>query len=212
MGENVRDNEDELITRSQQGDVQSFNELILRYQTAAYGVVYRMVGDTDNAADITQDVFISAYRHIQSFRPGSSFRAWLLRIAANMSCDYWRRVQRHPLESLDQLSDEEELHSAADLSALIEPDQESNPESFVMRQELQALIQQGLETLPLDQRVAVVLCDVEGMSYDEVAAATETTLGTVRSRIARGRKRLRDYLSEHRELLPRPYRLPANGD
>ncbi len=212
MGENVRDTEDELIARSQQGDVHAFNELILQYQAAAYGVVFRMVGDADNAADITQDVFIAAFRHIHSFRPGSSFRAWLLRIASNMSCDYWRRVQRHPLESLDQLSDEEEIHSAGDLSALVETDQEDNPEAFVLRQELQALIQYGLETLPLDQRVAVILCDIEGMSYEEVAASTQTSLGTVRSRIARGRKRLRDYLSGHTELLPRPYRLPTNSD
>ena len=212
MGEIVRDNEDQLITRSQQGDVNAFNDLILLYQAATYSVVYRMVGEAETAADITQDAFIAAYRHIESFRVGSSFRAWLLRIASNLACDHWRRAQRHPLESLDQLGDEDELHSASDLSALIEAGEEHNPEAYALNQELQALIQQGLQALPLDQRVAVILCDIQGLSYDEVAAATQTTLGTVRSRIARGRKRLRDYLSQHKELLPRQYRLPTNRE
>lgn len=212
MGEFVRDNEDQLIARSQQGDMDAFNDLILRYQAATYSVVYRMVGDAEAAADITQDAFIAAYRHIESFRAGSSFRAWLLRIASNLACDHWRRTQRHPLESLDQLGDEDELHSASDLSALVEPGEEHNPEAYALTQELQALIQQGLQELPLDQRVAVILCDVQGMSYEEVAATTQTTLGTVRSRIARGRKRLRDYLSQHKELLPRQYRLPTNKE
>jgi len=212
MGEIVRDNEEQLIARSQQGDVNAFNELILLYQATAYGVVYRMVGEAESAADITQDAFIAAFRHIESFRVGSSFRAWLLRIASNMACDHWRRTQRHPLESLDQLGDEDELHSASDLSALVAQGEEHNPEAYALSQELQALIQQGIQELPLDQRVAVVLCDIQGLSYEEVAATTQTTLGTVRSRIARGRKRLRDYLSQHKELLPRQYRLPTNRE
>ncbi len=212
MGENVRENEEQLIARSQQGDVNAFNELILLHQATAYGVVYRMVGEAESAADITQDAFIAAFRHIESFRVGSSFRAWLLRIASNMACDHWRRTQRHPLESLDQLGDEDELHSTGDLSALVEQGEEHNPEAHALSQELQALIQQGLQELPLDQRVAVVLCDIQGLSYEEVAATTQTTLGTVRSRIARGRKRLRDYLSQHKELLPRQYRLPTNRE
>jgi RNA polymerase sigma-70 factor, ECF subfamily len=212
MGEIVRDNEDQLIARSQQGDMNAFNDLILRYQAATYSVVYRMVGEAEAAADITQDAFIAAYRHIESFRTGSSFRAWLLRIASNLACDHWRRTQRHPLESLDRLGDEDELHPASDLSALVELDDEHNPETYALNRELQALIQQGLQELPLEQRVAVILCDVQGLSYEEVAAATQTTLGTVRSRIARGRQRLRDYLSRHKELLPRHYRLPTNRE
>src|SRR5712692_2490043 len=212
MAKLMRDDEDQLIARSQRGDVNAFNELILHYQQTTYVVVYRMIGDADVAADVTQDAFIAAFRGIQSFRGGSSFRAWLLRIASNMACDHWRRTQRHPIESLDALSDEDEPHSASDLGALVETEQGNNPEEYVLSQELQELIQHALQALPLDQRVAVVLCDIEGLAYEEIAAATQATLGTVRSRIARGRARLRKYLYQYRELLPRIYRLPSNKD
>lgn len=103
--------------------------------------------------------------------------------------------------------DEDEPHGASLLSTLVTTEQAVNPEEFLLNQELQELIQKGLQELPLDQRVAVVLCDVQGLSYEEIAASTQTSLGTVRSRIARGRARLRDYLYRHRELLPRSYRL-----
>ena len=212
MAERPRDDEEQLIVRSQRGDIDAFNYLVLHYQQSAYGVAYRMLGDTELAADVTQDVFIAAFRNIHSFRPGSSFRAWLLRIASNMACDYWRRMQRHPQDSLDVLADEDEMHSIEDLSALVAPGQEVNPEEYVLTQELQEAIQSGLATLPLEQREAVVLCDIEGLTYEEIATATQTSLGTVRSRIARGRARLRKYLYKHRELLPRNYRLSTDRD
>lgn len=212
MAKRMRDDEASLIDRSQRGDVNAFNELVLHYQQTTYGVVYRMIGNADIAADVTQDAFIAAFRAIQSFHGGSSFRAWLLRIASNMACDHWRRTQRHPVESLEVLIDEDEPHAASALSALVETGQEANPEAYALSQELQELIQHGLQELPLDQRVAVVLCDIEGLSYEEISLTTQTGLGTVRSRIARGRARLRHYLDQHRELLPRNYRLPTNTE
>ena len=212
MAKQMRDDEEQLVARSQRGDVNAFNELILHYQQSTYGVVYRMMGDADIAADVTQDAFIAAFRAIQSFHVGSSFRAWLLRIASNLACDHWRRTQRHPVESLEALTDEDEPHAASDLSALVETGQEANPEEYLLSQELQELIQRGLQALPLDQRVAVVLCDIEGLSYEEISISTQSNLGTVRSRIARGRARLRQYLEQYRELLPRSYRLPSNKD
>ena len=125
---------------------------------------------------------------------------------------HWRRTQRHPAESLEELTDEDEPHSARDLGALVETGQETNPEAYLLNAELQELIARGLQELSLDQRMAVVLCDIQGLSYEEVAAATQVTLGTVRSRIARGRERLRNYLYQYRELLPGNYRLPTNRD
>ncbi|GAC1624564.1 MAG: sigma-70 family RNA polymerase sigma factor [Ktedonobacteraceae bacterium] len=212
MGRPMRDDEEQLIARSQRGDANAFNQLILHYQQTIYGVVFRMLGDADVAADVTQDAFLAAFRHIASFRNGSSLRAWLLRIASNLACDHWRRTSRHPAESLEVLSDEDEPHSASDLTALIETGRDKNPEAHLLNQELQELIQRGLQELPLDQRVAVVLCDIQGLAYDEIAETTQASLGTVRSRIARGRARLRTYLYQHRELLPRNYRLPTNKD
>ncbi len=208
MAKLARDDEEQLIARSQHGDVEAFNQLILRYQQATYGVVYRMLGNREAAADVTQDSMLAAFRAIGSFRGDSSFRAWLLRIASNMACDHWRRSQRHPASSLDELSDEDEPHSVAELAALVEAGHASNPEEFLLNQELQELIQRGLQELPLEQRVAVILCDIEGHSYEEIAQTTWSTIGTVRSRIARGRARLRKYLYQYKELLPRDYRLP----
>ncbi|HEX4715212.1 MAG TPA: sigma-70 family RNA polymerase sigma factor [Ktedonobacteraceae bacterium] len=207
MAEILREDEAQLVIRSQQGDVSAFNQLVLQYQQTVYNVVLRMLGDRDTAADVTQDTFIAALRGIQSFRAGSSFRAWLLRIASNQACDQWRRAHRHAHESLDNLTDEDEPYAASILSTLIATGDEVNPEESLLTHELQDLITQGLQTLSLEQREAVILCDIQGLSYEEIATTTRSTLGTVRSRIARGRVRLRDYLYQHRELLPRTYRL-----
>ena len=207
MNKLALDGEEELIARSQRGEVAAFNQLVLHYQPIVYGAAYRLLGDPDTAADVTQDAFIAAFRGISSYRGGSSFRAWLLRIASNMACDHWRRVRRHPAESLEFLTEEDETPSSEALNALADSSAEGNPEEMLLTQELQSAIQQGLEQLPLDQRVAVVLCDIEGLSYEEIADSTQISLGTVRSRISRGRSRLRAYLKQHAELLPRNYRL-----
>ena len=212
MTELVREDEVQLIARSQLGDVSAFNQLVLNYQQSTYGVIFRMLGDRDTAADVTQDVFIAAFRGIQSFRGGSSFRAWLMRIASNAACDYWRRTQRHPTESLDIDADDDNAHAASILNSAVAMGQEVNPEEYLLNRELQELIQRGLQELPLDQRVAVVLCDIQGLSYEEIATTTQATMGTVRSRIARGRARLRNYLYKYRELLPRGYRLSTDRE
>jgi len=212
MADILREDEVQLIVRSQQGDVSAFNQLVLCYQQTVYNVILRMLGEREAAADVTQDTFIAALRGISSFRPGSSFRAWLLRIAANQACDHWRRTHRHMQESLDSLTDEEEPRAAGVLSTLVATGDQVNPEQSLLTRELQELIAHGLQTLPLEQRVAVVLCDLQGLSYEEIASTTQTTLGTVRSRIARGRMRLREYLSQNRELLPRSYRLLTDKD
>ncbi|HJT54916.1 MAG TPA: sigma-70 family RNA polymerase sigma factor, partial [Ktedonobacteraceae bacterium] len=174
MSELGRESELQLIIRSQNGDVGAFNELVLHYQQLIYNVILRMLGDRDIAADVTQETFIAAFRGVQTFRGGTSFRAWLLRIASNQACDHWRRTHRHPVESLETMTDEDEPHGAGILSSLAATGQEGNPEETLLSQELQGLIQQALEELPLDQRVAVVLCDIQGLSYEEIAATTQT--------------------------------------
>jgi RNA polymerase sigma-70 factor (ECF subfamily) len=204
------DDEAKLIARSQSGDVEAFNQLIVCYQQSVYRTAYRIVGDPDIAADVTQDTFIAAFRNIRIYRNNASFRAWLLRIGSNMACDYWRRMQRHPVESLDGLANEESPHAVSFLSTLAVTDRESDPEAYSLTRELQDLLQQSIQQLPLDQRTAIVLCDIEGLSYEEIASATQTSLGTVRSRISRGRARLREYLYRKKELLPRNYRIPSS--
>ena len=187
------DDEPALIARSQRGDVPAFNCLVERYQQAAYTLALRMVGEPESAADITQDAFFAAFRAIATFR-GTSFRAWLLRIVSNACYDYWRARGRHPSASLDALTehDPEDAVTGPVPTALIEDQWE--PERLALRSELMDAIQAALLRLSAEQRLAVVLSDVQGMAYEEIAQIMQTSLGTVKSRIARGRGHLRDLL------------------
>jgi RNA polymerase sigma-70 factor (ECF subfamily) len=153
-------------------------------------VALRLVGDPDSAADVTQDAFLSAYRHLDQFR-GGSFRSWLLRIVTNASYDRLRARQRHDEQSLNRLTEE---------SGFDPPDGGELPDALVLRAELIASLETALQALPIDQRAVVVLSDVHGLSYDEVATALSINLGTVKSRLNRGRCRLRDYLLQRPEL------------
>lgn len=199
--------EGELIRRSQGGDLDAFNSLILCYQTQVYNLCLRFLADATAAEDATQEAFIAAYRGIGSFRGGSpgrpGFRAWLLRVAANRCYDELRRRKARPSLSLSTLGHGERGHDpAAGGEAL---------EERVQRLELAAYLQQALARLPFDQRLAVILCDVQGFSYEEIAATTRASLGTVKSRIARGRSRLRRLVLQQKELLPDPFRRLSEG-
>jgi len=180
--------EAELIQRAKQGDLDCFNRLVERYQREVYNLCLRMLGNAPAAEDATQDAFFSAFRGIGKFR-GGSFRAWLFRIAANACRDQLRLLRRRPTTSLDTLPLE------------LEFDQRTlSPEDDALRQELGEEIKRALAALPPDQRLAVILRDIEGLDYEEIAQATGSSLGTVKSRINRGRARLRDHLGQYREL------------
>ena len=181
-----------VIARAAAGDRTAFAQLMEHYQRACYGLAWRLLSDPDQAADATQDAFIHAYKAIGSYR-GGIFRSWLLRITANASYDILRRAQRRPSSPLP---DPEEGAELPDLGAV-------NPEAEATKSELYRHLEVALRRLPEDQRTAVVLCDVYGMDYNEVAAMTHSALGTVKSRIHRGRLRLRELMAEHRELFTR---------
>jgi RNA polymerase sigma-70 factor (ECF subfamily) len=198
--------EQALIARSQQGDTNAFNGLVERYQGVAYALALRMLGDPDTAADVTQDAFFSAYRSIASFR-GSSFRAWLLRIVSNGCFDVFRAQGRQPSTSLDALLESDPESGAGDThvpAALVDP--AWDPERAALRAEAIAAIEAALLKLPPDQRLAVILSDVQGLAYEEIARVMDTPLGTVKSRIARARGHLRTFLVEQRELFSRAER------
>lgn len=184
------DDEVEVVRRASAGDRQAFARLMEHYQSACYGLAWRLLGDRDLAADATQDAFVHAYDAIARFR-GGVFRSWLLRITANASYDILRRAQRRPTTALpDPDEGAPELPDAAAPNPIVE----------AARSELYRHLEIALRRLPEDQRVAVVLCDVYGMDYNEVASTTASALGTVKSRIHRGRLRLRQLLADHREL------------
>lgn len=192
-----------LIERSRGGDLDAFNALVLAYQGQVYNLSLRMLGSPQAAEDATQEAFIAAYRAVSRFRQGS-FRAWLLRIAANACYDELRRRRSRPQVPLEAPAGEE--RPAAELPAADEPlDQRAE------RLELARYLQEGLASLPPDQRLAVILRDVQGLAYEEVAEATGASLGTVKSRISRGRAALRDLLLARGELLPSRFRPSSEG-
>jgi RNA polymerase sigma-70 factor (ECF subfamily) len=185
--------EAEIVTRAAAGDRTAFTRLMEHYQGACYGLAWRLLGDPDQAADATQDAFVHAYRAMGSYR-GGIFRSWLLRITANASYDILRRQQRRPASPLP---DPEE--GAPELPDPFGVD----PHAEAGRAEMYRHLERALAQLPEDQRTAIVLCDVYGMDYNEVATMTRSALGTVKSRIHRGRLRLRELLSEQKELFGR---------
>jgi RNA polymerase sigma-70 factor (ECF subfamily) len=191
--------EQALIAAARRGDTQAFNKLIVTYQSIVYNVAYRILHDQDTAADAAQEAFLSAFHALGNFR-GGSFKAWLLRIVTNACYDHLRAMQRRPTSSLDDLQVDPD-HSAMLL------DQAESPEEYALRQDLGRAIQSGLDELPPDQRTTLILSDIQGFSYEEIAQATSVSLGTVKSRLSRGRARLRDYLQHKEELLPSRYRL-----
>jgi RNA polymerase sigma-70 factor (ECF subfamily) len=181
------------VEAARRGDVDAFNLLVELYQRLAYNVAYRTLGSPEEACDAMQDAFLSAFRALGEFR-GGSFKAWLLRIVVNACYDQLRRRQRHPTSSLDALAEEGEA------TTNMPPDPGPGPELEVLRGETAEVIQQALGNLATDQRVVVVLCDVQGLSYEEAAAALEVPVGTIKSRLSRARAHLRDELAARGEL------------
>jgi RNA polymerase sigma-70 factor, ECF subfamily len=195
-------NEPALIQNAQHGDLDAFNTLVLYYQDMVFNVALRILGDDELAADATQEAFISAFRSINSFR-GGSFKAWLMRTVTNACYDELRRQKRRPTTPLEpDTNDGEEMDSPRWLA-----DPNMSPEQETEADELEHAIQHCLENLPTDFRIVVVMADIQGLDYSEVASVTRVPLGTIKSRLARARLRLRECLQGFEELLPASFRL-----
>lgn len=188
------------------GELDAFNRLILAYQDMAFNVACRMLNDEDQAADAVQNAFISAWRNLSTYR-GGSFKAWVMRMVTNGCYDELRRQKRRPTTPLEPLNnaDREEMDSPQWMAS-----DEPQPETTMEQAELEHALAHCLENLPQDFRAVVVLIDVQGMDYEEVALSTKAPLGTVKSRLARARLKMRDCLQGFQELLPSRYRL--NGE
>lgn len=188
--------EDDRPRRARDGDLPAFNELVVDYQSLVYNLCYRMLGQAQAAEDAAQEAFVSAWRNIGSLR-GEAFRPWLLRIAANLCRDELRRRVRRPSSSLD---------TALEAGVPEPQDADPSPEDAALSAELRAGLEAALAQLPEEQRIAIVLCDVQGLDYAEIAGVMQTSLGTVKSRIARGRLRMREAMLKQPELLPGRFR------
>jgi len=195
-------NELALISDAQGGNLDAFNTLILHYQDSVFNTALRILGDEDQAADAAQDAFISAFKSIQSFR-GGSFKAWLMRTVTNACYDELRRKKRRPTTPLEPETDDgEEMDSPRWLA-----DPNMTPDQVAEADELEHAIQHCLDNLPLDFKTVVVMADIQGMDYTEVASSVHVPLGTVKSRLARARLRLQECLQGFAELLPASFRL-----
>jgi RNA polymerase sigma-70 factor, ECF subfamily len=180
-----------LIERALGGDLEAFNEIVAVYQDYLFALAVRVVGDRDSAADAVQEAFFSCYRNLDRFR-GDSFRSWLTRIALNAATDVLRQRKRRPSEPFPEWEDEAWQPPA------LESD---NPERQAMRRNAGRVLSVALNQITDDQRTAIVLYDVEGYDYQEIADMTGVSLGTVKSRIHRGRLALRELLGPEMELL-----------
>jgi RNA polymerase sigma-70 factor (ECF subfamily) len=179
-----------LLERARDGDLGAFNDLVECYQDHLWSLVVRMVPDRDQAADAVQEAFFSAYRNMASFR-GGSVRSWLSRICVNAAMNAQRARKRRPVSPYPELEDDTWQPPAGD---------EADPERLAITAERSRALDQALALITPDQRNAIVLFDIEGYDYTEIADLTGVSLGTVKSRIHRGRLALRALLEDRMEL------------
>jgi RNA polymerase sigma-70 factor (ECF subfamily) len=194
--------EQALISDAQSGNLNAFNTLVLNYQDKVFNAALRIMGDYDLAADASQDAFISAFKAIASFR-GGSFNGWLMRIVTNACYDELRRKKRRPTTPLEpETEDGEEMTSPRWLA-----DPGMTPAQQAEADDLEHAIQHCIDNLPLEFKIVLVMADLQGLDYAEVAKTVRVPLGTIKSRLARARLRLRECLQGFAELLPASYRL-----
>ena len=178
-------NERELIARLQKRDEASFEELIRQYEKKVYTLCFRMCGNSEDAEEAAQDAFLALWRGIDRFRQESSLSTWIYRLATNACIDTLRRRKKQ--SGSVSLDDEELFVDAVDTSP--------QPQETVEHRETQKLLQEGLSALPEEYRKVLILREIEGLSYTEIAESASIELGTVKSRISRGRSLLRNFLS-----------------
>ncbi len=194
----AQQDEQTLIQQAQKGQLDAFNQLVLLYQDPLYTVAFRLMGDSAAAMDMTQEALITAYQKIGSYA-GGNFGAWLRRIVTNRCYDELRKNKRHRTTSLDDMGLGDD--------GIILPDNSPSPERVAQDNELQQALQDCIQSLNPDQRLILVLSDVQGMAYQEVSEQTGVALGTVKSRLSRARLAMRQCLMQFEELLPAEFRL-----
>jgi RNA polymerase sigma-70 factor (ECF subfamily) len=191
----------ELVGRARQGDREAFTQLIMQYQVQLYNTALRMVGSREDAADITQEAFLRAWEKIRTLRD-APFKSWLFQIAVNLCYDHFRRGRRYGV-----MPDEEQGGKIVGLGVAI-PDPQERAEA----NERAKVVRESIESLEHDMRAALVLRDINGMAYDEIAGVLGVPLGTVKSRIARARAQVQEHLQRNPDLFPLAAREDAHGD
>ena len=185
--------ESRLIQRASEGDAASFNSLMGMHERRMYAVALRMCGNPEDAQDCLQEAMLRVWRAIAGFKAQSSFSTWVYRITMNTCLDELRKRKNRPNTSLDGLVD----------AGWSPADEGDTPERHALRQEVRASLQACIRELPEDMRAAVVLRDVQGFAYEEIAQMLDTNVGTIKSRISRGREKLREKITSSSELFDR---------
>ncbi len=197
MGEFLETDEKVLISLCKRGDLSAYDRLMQRYEKRVYALCFRMAGNQDDAADLAQEAFLKAFRALPSFNGQAQFSTWLYRIVTNTCLDERRRQARRPqLFSLDK-----PLNTEDGQLALTLPAEASDPLATALSQETEIEIRTLLSMLPAEHRIVLVLRDMEGYSYDEIARMLNLNGGTVKSRLNRARRKLRELYLEKEELL-----------
>jgi RNA polymerase sigma-70 factor, ECF subfamily len=191
--------ETRLVTELQAGSETAFDWLVTHYHGPVYNLILSMLGDVADAADGTQEVFLKAFRGIRSFRQGSSLKTWLYRIAIREALNHKRWFKRHLQKNVSIDAEPEEGHAAIEIEDLSQ-----TPFDQFAAHEMQAAVQNALQEIPKVFRGAVILRDLEGLSYEEIAEVLECSVGTVKSRILRGRRALKDLLEPLLSERPAP--------
>ncbi len=186
----TREQEAQIVRKVLQGDVNAFETLVVEYEKSVYAITQRMTGNPEDAADMAQETFIKAYNSLQSFRGDSKFSVWIYRIATNVCLDFLRSRSRKPTVSLS-VEDEEGEETQLDIA-----DESQSPELLLERGLTRDAVRRGLDTLTPEYRQILLLREIQGLSYEEIAAALDLEVGTVKSRIFRARKRLCAFLIE----------------
>ena len=186
----TREQEAMIVRKVLQGDVNAFEKLVTEYEKAVYAIAQRMTGNPEDAADMTQETFIKAYNSLSSFRGDSKFSVWLYRIANNVCLDFLRSKSRRPTVSLSAEDDDGE-ETQLDIA-----DESQSPELLLESSLTRDAVRRGLDSLPPDYKQILLLREIQGLSYEEIAAALGIESGTVKSRIFRARKRLCTFLIE----------------
>lgn len=177
----------ELITDCLQGQTEAFSQLVVRYQNRLFNTLISVVGSTEDARDVAQDAFVHAFQKLQSFRGQASFYSWLFRIALNSAVSMRRKEKHRVTVSIDAAREQSGLEPAEQHPA-------AQPEFAMETSERQTLVRKALAELPEDYRIVLVLKEIDGLKYEEISEIVECPIGTVRSRIHRGRIELRDRL------------------
>ena len=186
--------DEELVARAQGGDVESFNQLILRWERPIYALAYRVIGREEDARDVCQDAFLRAYRALPGFKGQAKFSSWLYRIALNLCRDWIRRQRRAPVSQLPEDVDASEL--AAETGPV------ESIEEVVARRELSASVEEAMSVLSEDQRTAIILKEYHGMTFQEIADMQGCPLSTVKTRLYQGLSLLRRRLEQQGQLVP----------